>query len=298
MANKDDIRVNTLIIGAGRSGTTSLCALLEAHRGVCFSNIKEVHYFSIMDLHRRGEKYYHSFFRRYSGEPVIASADTYLLMDYDAIQRVHAYNPAMKIIVILRDPVERAYSSYHYSVNYGHHGAYADFLDSVETEKDIRYERDIVRRNNTGHFYGSLYHEHLHRWAMVFPGEQLLILKTSDLKESPLEFSRQLFSFLDLPSETGEIEMANPAAVPRSMKLERFLLDRDHFLRKIIRKSVPRFIKNMVIGTGVVDRLHEANRKEQSNEPLSEEKKERARQYFEEDLQLLKEEFHIDLHDS
>ncbi len=54
MADRDDFKVNTLIIGAGRSGTTSLFAHLEAHKDVCFSSIKEVHYFSITDLYKKG----------------------------------------------------------------------------------------------------------------------------------------------------------------------------------------------------------------------------------------------------
>jgi len=295
MADKGGLRVNTLVIGAGRSGTTSLTSLLEGHREVCFSNIKEVHYFSIPDLYQRGEGYYHGFFRRYRDEPVVASADTYLLMDHEAIQRVHAYNPEMKIIVLLRDPVARAWSSYHYSVNYGHHGAYAEFLDSSEKEKNIRDETDIVRRNNVGHLYGSLYYEHLHRWAEVFPREQILLLKTDDLKEAPEELTRKLYAFLDLLPEDSVIGTENPAAVPRNLKLERFLLDRDRFLRKVIRKAVPRFIRNMVIGTGVVDRLHAANRKFKPYEPLPVEKEEEARRYFEEDLRLLKQEFQMDL---
>jgi hypothetical protein len=295
MADKGGIRVNTLVIGAGRSGTTSLCSLLEGHREVCFSNIKEVHYFSIPDLYRRGEGYYHGFFRRYRGQPVVASADTYLLMAHEAIQRVHAYNPGMKIIVLLRDPVARAWSSYHYSVNYGYHGAYSDFLDSPEKEKNIRDEADIVRRNNVGHFYGSLYYEHLHRWAEVFPGEQILLLKTEDLKEAPLELTRKLQAFLDLRPDDSVIGKENPAAVPRNLKLERFLLDRDRFFRKVIRKTVPRFVKNLVIGTGLVDRLHEANRKLKPYEPLPGEKEKEARLYFEKDLRLLKQDFQVDL---
>jgi hypothetical protein len=254
-----------------------------------------VHYFSIPDLYRRGEGYYHGFFRRYRGESVVASADTYLMTDHEAIQRIRAYNPEMKIIALLRDPVARAWSSYHYSVNYGHHGAYADFLDSPEREKNIRDETDIARRNNVGHFYGSLYYEHLHRWAEVFPREQILLLKTEDLKEAPLELTRKLYSFLDLLPDDSVIGKANPAAVPRSLKLERFLLDRDRFLRKVIRKAVPRFVKNLVIGTGVVDRLHEANRKLTPYEPMPGEKEEEARHYFEEDLRLLKKEFQMDL---
>ena len=293
MADKDGFKVNTLIIGAGRSGTTSLFTYLEAHNDVCFSIIKEVHYFSIVELFRKGEKYYHSFFRRCKNEPVIASADTYLLMDHEAIPRIHAYNPEMKIIVMLRDPVKRAYSSYNYSVNYGHHEAYAAFLDSIEVEKNIDEETNIVTRNNVGHFYGSLYYEHLSKWTTVFPREQFLLLKTSDLKESPQKLSEELFSFLDLSNHQGEIERVNPAAVPGSMKLEKFLLDRDSVSRKFIRRVTPRFLKNLIMGSGVVDKLHDANRKEQSVTPLSKEEAEKAMRFFTNDLQLLKKEFGI-----
>lgn len=295
MPGKDDFRVNALIIGAGRSGTTSLYRLLDAHSGVCFSNVKEVNYFSLVDLYRKGERYYHAFFRKCKKAPVAVSADTYLLMDYDAIRRIHAYNPEMKLIVILRDPVERAYSSYNYSVNYGHHGAYADFLDSIEAEQEIREEQDIVNRNNRGHFYGGLYYEHLSRWIALFSREQILLLKTSDLKESPQKLTRILFSFLGVPDPHGTIERKNVSGAPRSKKVERLFIDRDHVVRRLLRRSVPRFMKNLIIGSGIVDRLHEANRIAQPAKPLTEEQVLKAREYFSEDLRLLKEEFQIDL---
>lgn len=294
MADKDTSRVNTLIIGAGRSGTTSLSEYLRVHPDVCFSMVKEVHYFSIKELYRKGEKYYHSFFRKCEKEPVIASADTYLLMDYDAISRIYAYNPDMRFIVMLRNPVTRAYSSYNYSVNFGHHDAYSSFFDSIEAEKSIAEEKNIVTRNNLGHFYGSLYYKHLINWTSLFPREQFLLLKTVDLKESPEELSQQLFSFLNITNYQAEIERANVAAVPSSKKLEKFLLDRDLFLRKIIRNMTPRFIKNFIMRSGIVDKLHDANRKEQSITPLSKSEIERGMQYFTDDLQLLKTEFDIE----
>jgi len=294
MVNTGELRVNTLIIGAGRSGTTSLYTYLESHSDVCFSNIKEVHFFSIDELYKRGESYYHSFFRKCHGVPVVASADTYLLMDHDAIPRIFAYNPEMKIIVMLRDPVSRAYSSYNYSVNFGHHQAYATFLDSLVVEKQIASEANIVTRNNVGHFYGSLYYEHLHKWAAVFPREQILLLKTSGFKENPQKFSKELFSFLNLSETQGKFEQANAAAVPKSRKLEQFFLDRNNVLRKIIRRWTPRFLKQLIIGSGVVDKLHSANRKEQTTRPLSEEEREKAMQWFRKDLQLLKKEFKIE----
>jgi hypothetical protein len=79
------------------------------------------------------------------------------------------------------------------------------------------------------------------------------------------------------------------------MKVERLFIDRDHFLRRALRKLVPRFLKNLIIGSGIVDKLHEANRKAQHSKPLSKEQAEKAQKFFSEDLRLLKEEFQIDL---
>ncbi len=290
----EPIKVNTLIIGAGRSGTTSIYSYLEAHSDVCFSNIKEVHYFSIIELHERGDKYYHSFFRKCNKAPVIASADTYLLMDNQAIARIYAYNPEMKFIVMLRDPVTRAYSSYNYSVNYGHHDAYPEFLDSIDAEKLIRDEPDIVTRNNKGHFYGSLYFEHLSKWTAVFPRNNFLLLRTRDLKDAPQKLSEELFTFLGISDYQNEIKRANATAVPKNRKLEKFLLDRDIPLRKVIRNVTPRFLKTMIMASGVIDKLHDANRKEKSVKPLQKEEADMARNYFSDDLQLLKEVFGIE----
>lgn len=294
MARQEGFKVNTLIIGAGRSGTTTLFACLKAHQEVCFSTIKEVHYFSINDLYSRGENYFHSFFRRCHGEPVIASADTYLLMDHEAISRIYAYNPKMKIIVMLRDPVSRAYSSYNYSVSFGHHDLYPSFLDSIEKEKHISREPDIVCRNNVGHFYGSLYYEHLRKWIALFPGEQVLLLRTIDLKEDPQKFSTELFSFLNLSDSPGKIERFNAAAVPKNKRLEQFFLNRNNLLRRVIRGVTPRFLKHLIMDSGVVDKLHQANRREQTATPLTEEEHEKAMQWFAEDLRLLKKEFHME----
>jgi hypothetical protein len=294
MRGQDGIKVNTLIIGAGRSGTTTLYTYLKAHSDVCFSYIKEVPFFSIKEHYRKGEKYYHSFFRKCNSMPVIASADTYLLMDHDAISRIYAYNPEMKIIVMLRDPVSRDYSSYNYSVNFGHHDAYASFLDSVEVEKEITGESDIVKRNNVGHFYGSLYYEHLSKWTGEFPREQLLLLKTSDLSDDPQKFSNDLFSFLGIPDYKGEIERVNAAAVPKNKRMEELFMDRGNLPRRFIRKVTPRPLKNLIMRSGIVDKLHKANRREQSVVPLSKEDVKMAMQYFRDDLELLKREFHIE----
>ncbi len=292
------MKVNTLIIGAGRSGTTSLFKILEDHPEVCFSTIKEVHYFSIEDLNQRGEDYYHSFFPNYNQEPVVASADTYLMIDYKVIKRIKAYNPEMKIIVMLRNPVDRAYSSYNYSVNYGYHEAYPSFTDSVEIEKKLKDEPSIVQQNNIGHFYAGLYAKHLKEWFKGFPSDQFLILKTDELKSEQAGIKQKLSNFLGIQpfnAENSDKEKQNANAIPKFRRFEQFLLNRENPVRRFIRWIFPSFIKRMIINSGVVDKMHDLNRTSAEYKPLDPDTRQKAMAWFKDDLELLKNDFGIEL---
>lgn len=292
-----DTKVNTLVIGAGRAGTTTLCEFLSKQPRVCFSNIKEIAYFSINDQYKRGEDYYHSFFDHYRNEPVVASADTYLLMDYQAIERIYAYNPQMKFIIMLRNPVDRAYSSYNYSVHYGHHKVYSSFLTSIEKEENIAQETHIVTRNNLGHFYGSLYYQHLSVWMSKFPKNQFLLIKLDDFVKNGTLVANQLSNFLgtDITFELPDSKKLNAHAVPRFKGFEQLLLNRDNLLRKLIRKITPVYIRNLVFKSKVIDKLHDINRKQQPYAALTASEKETAMNYFKNDLEQMKREFGIDL---
>jgi len=289
-----NFRVNALIIGAGRSGTTSLCDTIARHPQICYSTIKEVNYFSIDSLYRRGESYFHSLFEC-DNKKVVATADTYLLAAQSAIQRIYAYNPDIKLIVLLRDPVSRAFSSYNYSVNYGHHEKYYSFIDSIESEKGIKANEDLVEINNLGHFYCSLYGKHLLRWADVFGKDQLLILKTRDMANNPNIIAKQITDFLEIDQYKFEFEKQNVNAVPRSRIFERLLINRDSILRKSIRNLMPRKIKQKIFKSGLVEKVHNVNRNPQKAASLTEEEQSRAFEYFKNDLDILEKEFGITL---
>lgn len=291
------MKVNLLIIGAGRSGTTSIYKYLDQHPDVCFSSIKEIHYFSIEELYKRGEKYYHSFYDHYQGEKLYASADTYLMMDYQAIEKIKAYNENIKILVMLRDPVDRAYSSYNYSVNYGYHDALENFSDCISFEKDIEKVNDLIQRNNLGHLYASQYYKHLSRWLKVFPKENFVFLTTKELKEDPEGLYRKLCLDLNIAEfsleNSGKAHNAN--AVPKNKGLEQFLLNRNNPIRSLLRNMLPSFIKTSILKSTFVDKLHGLNRKEQAYEKLSDEEYKKMKDYFGSDLQSLNDELKINL---
>lgn len=286
-------KVDLLIIGAGRSGTTSLYHYLSGHPCICFSDIKEVHFFSIEDLYGRGQKYLTSYFTKCKNKKIFATADTYLLIDQRAPQRVLDYNPKMKFIALLREPVDRAYSSYNYAVNNGYESSKESFLKSLELEDQRLKEGDIIQKNNLCHFYGSLYHTHLVRWMEYFPKESFLILTTHDLENNLQLCLQKISDFLRIPSfpETEKIYV-NKAAPVKSKRLQQFLLNRNHPFRAIVRPFI-KPIKFMIIKSRMIDFMHRLNKKEKSYRPLSPEERKTATLFFQKDLQNLKADFKV-----
>lgn len=287
------MKVNTLIIGAGRSGTTSLYAYLKQHPEVYFSITKEVHYFSIPELYARGENYFHSLFPDVKEQKIIASADTYLLIDKEAPVRIRNYNPAMKFIILLRDPVDRAYSNYNYSVNYGHEKKQISFLETIALENERLQKLNIVDKNNLCHFYGSLYDQHISYWMQFFPPENFILLKTEDLQKSPRETINQLFQFLGIEKiSVNTSQKFNKAAKAKSKFLQQILLNRDHPARKVLRIFLKPF-RNLLIRSGLIDKIADMNKTNADIAPLSETDRLTASAYFETDLQQLDAHYHI-----
>lgn len=287
------MKVNMLIIGAGRSGTTSLYEHLKSHPDICFSNIKEIPFFSVKDIYQRGESYYHSFFKL-DKQKVIASSDTYLLIDQEAPKRILDYNPDMKIIIMLREPVERSYSSYIYAINNGHENKTTTYRDAFNLEKEKISEKDIIIKNNLGHFYSGLYYKHVKCWMQFFPKENFLLIKTNDLKENYQEVLKKVSKFLNIEEFKNKIEIrTNRASGVKFMFLHKFLIDRNSKLRKVLSKIFPDSFKEFIFNSKIIEKIKRFNKKEYLYQPLSADDKEFVKKYFEEDLQLLKDEFGI-----
>ena len=288
------MQLNHIIIGAGRSGTTSLVAYLKQHPDVSFSNIKEVTYFSVDDHYNRGESYLHSFFEP-NDKSINATSDTYLLMSKQAPKRIAEYNKDIKLAVILREPSDRAYSNYHFSVNNGHHGADLSFKASEQKEKAVLDSGAIIDQNNHCHFYGSLYHLHLTHWLKHFDPDQLFICTTKELKETPKALMNRYFEFLGLKDfDVQEIQPLNVAASAKNESLNQFLVNRDHWLRRLVRwplKFGP--LRKLVLQSSVVDKVKRKNQQSANYSPMTIEEREFCNVYFKDDLRKLKEDFGI-----
>ena len=157
---------------------------------------------------------------------------------------------------------------------------------------------DIILKNNLCHFEGSLYNKLLQNWLKHFDKSQIQLLRTSDLKNQPQKVMDELSDFLEIERFTiMPLEKQNEAKQVKSKSMQQFLLNRDHWLRKTVRVPLKvKFIKKIVLKSGVNDKLHDINKKDGEGYPLmTDEEREFCENYFKEDLVALKANFGITL---
>lgn len=174
---------DVLIIGAQKAGTTSLFYYLAQHPGVSASRTKEVHYFD--NAYDKGETWYRRHFERRRGTEIFVEASPYYLYHPLAPARASALLPKAKLIVLLREPVSRAFSHYHHERARGFEPL--SFEEAMNTEpqrladSDARLARgEIGRSFEHQHFsYRSrgLYADQIERWLECFPASAFLFLK-------------------------------------------------------------------------------------------------------------------------
>ena len=203
-----------VLIGAQKSGTTSLYDFMTQHPCIEHAPSKELYYFT--SFYRLGEPWYRSNFptrrakKRFlekHGRPLLAGEATpYYLFHPLAPARMRGVLPSARIIAILRNPVDRAYSHYQFSVRRGHEALpFEEALEEEESRLDGaegRITRDPGADDHSfkHHSYLSrgVYYRQLSRWFGFYPREQFLFLTSEELGARRQEALDRVFGFLGL----------------------------------------------------------------------------------------------------
>ena len=241
-----------LIIGAMRSGTTSLYRYLCTHPDVLPALRKEVHYYDFQFA--KGRAWYAAHYPRRRGwrsPPVTGEASPYYMVHPLAPARAHGHNPRLKVIAVLRDPVERAHSHYHHERAQG--VEQLPFRAAIDAEAE-RLAGSEARLRQAPHYYCHNHHHfsylhrgryglHLSRWLAHFPAQQVLVLSAEALFANPNAVANEAFAFLGLsPHAIGPVRAHNqrrhpalPAAARASVT--RRLEDDRPLLAAVLRKA-------------------------------------------------------------
>jgi hypothetical protein len=186
-----------LIIGAKKCGTTFLYDLMSRHPYVELAAKKELHYFDIF-FEEEGIDWYRRSFpgpRWKYGRRIITGEATPYLDNSRVPRRMAKVLPQARLIALLRDPVQRAYSDYQQVRRKGREPL--AFEEAIEAEK----RQKKVRR---GYLARGVYVDHLLRWSRFFAEEQMLVLKSEDFFEHTQENLERVLEFLDLPRWEAE----------------------------------------------------------------------------------------------
>jgi len=221
-----------IIIGTEKSGTTSLYDYMIQHPSIFAARTKEVHYF---DINYVGEWWYKShfptvfkknYFKRKNEKFVTGEATPYYLFHPLVPQRICQTLPKVKLIVILRNPIDRAYSLYHDNIRKKIENLSFEAAIKKEDER-LKDEKEKILANSRynsiiywGYSYltGGIYTQQLKTWFNFFHKNQFLILKTDDLQTNPNQVLNKTFSFLNV--DNHEIQNLNTMNVGKYKPME------------------------------------------------------------------------------
>lgn len=215
-----------LVLGTMRGGTSSLYRYLSTHPDVAPSLRKETEYFTWEYV--RGEHWYRAHFtlaaraathRFRTGRQLLAfEATPYYLVHPGAPARAAELVPSAKLVVLLREPVARAYSHYQHMARLG--------FEPLPFDEAVKCEGDRIRSSDKAHHRFSylgrgLYAEQIQRWRDYFPPSQMLVLPSEDLYSRPAEAYGEILDFLGLERRFPSVfENASAAGGSRSTAID------------------------------------------------------------------------------
>lgn len=233
--------VDFIGIGAQRTGTSWTYTCLYEHPEIC-APIKEIHFFS-RPRYEQGLPWYEDHFKKCGKDQKVGEFSTSYLYSNVSAERIHGAYPDVKIIAILRNPVDRAFSQYGNAVKGG------EIPESMTFEE--YYETDITVCAQ------GLYTEQLARYYSLFKPEQILVLIHEDAKKDPEAFIQKIYAFLGVdPSFVPSMlhETINTTRVPKNIAIERQMHYFSEFLRRngfdafvhlVRRAGIPELVRKM-----------------------------------------------------
>jgi hypothetical protein len=227
-----------MIVGAQKSGTTTFHQILSKHPDICLPECKETYFFVVDEYFAKGLDFYLEHFSKCNGKKIRGEVcPAYMYWDYVPERIKNVLGTNMKLIFILRNPVDRAYS--HYLMNFHKRGIEKEpFIHALNLEP-----QRISKSWNDRHLYSYMdrgfYAKQISRYLEFFPRDNMKFIIFEDFILHREKILRELFAELDcnfdlLPKNALSIKVFSTGN-PRSKLL------RDFIYRP---KPLPQFIKN------------------------------------------------------
>lgn len=197
-----------IIIGVQKGGTTSLFKYLSQHPEVAVSSHKELHYFDVNYL--EGEAWYRSFFPAAADRAgrLVGEASPYYIFHPLAAQRIRKDLPRVKLIVLLRDPIARAYSHFQMQLRNRNEKDTTVFEEAIALEPGRmagEHERILAdesynsyNHRKLSYLHRGLYFPQVRHWLDLFGSGAMLILKSEDFFDDTVREYHKVCDFLGI----------------------------------------------------------------------------------------------------
>jgi hypothetical protein len=249
---------NFLILGAAKTGTTSIYRYMKQHPDIYMSPAKEPRFFifedEILQFNGIGDEIetakttlqeYQELFAKVKGEKAIGEATTMYLWSEKAPQRIKHYIPNVRLIAILRDPVERAYSNYLH-LKQAKREPFNSFSEA------LKQEPQRIKDNWWPFWYyqdQGFYYQQLQRYFDLFAKEQIKIFLYEDLTTNPLKLLQDIFNFLELdegfkPDFSTQIRKSRPT--PKN-KVLHSLVSQPNSFKSLLKPLLPKKIREQIV---------------------------------------------------
>jgi len=208
-----------IVIGPAKAGSRWIYECLREHPGICMAkNTKGTRFFE--KYYNKGIEWYESFFKSCGSHMVKGEVDETYISWPESAERISRHIPNVKLIVCLRNPIERTFSAYLQFFRMGL------IKESFETALD-KHRKILIS--------DSLYYDHLSNYLKYFPAENILVMWFDNLKEDPAKFIKKVYSFLGIDA-TFEPSILykgiNVAKKPRSRFVNKIAIKTSLQLRK------------------------------------------------------------------
>ena len=281
------MKVDFFIVGAPKAGTTSLYKYLNQHQDVVMSSVKEPNYFSNEELESQDlyyasknitdEKDYHSLFQANGEKKKLGEASVSYLFYPKVSKRIFTYNKDAKIIIILRNPVDRAYS--HYKMDFRLGFVKRDFEDLVlnnNQEGSLFYQQYIDL---------GLYHLQVKSYIDEFGSTNVCVMFYEDLKKDRATFVNNIFSFLNLKSNSN---------INFNLKYNKSKLPSNNFMRYLYSISLVRKTASFLFNERLINFINK-NFFRESNQEIESKVRHKLNQVFLNDIFMLEKLLNKDL---
>jgi hypothetical protein len=235
------MRVDFVIGGTQKGGTSALDSFLRQHPEICMPTTrKELHFFDRED-ENRDYKEYHANFKPKPQHRVIGEASPIYIYWETAPYRIWKYNPKMKWILALRNPVERAFSAWNMETKRGKDKL--TFADAIEREPERCREALPLQHRVYSYVDRGFYAQQVRRLFNIFGKENVLVLLSEELRYEHQKTLRSVFEFLGVdssfvPPEASVFEQEYSIQIDNQLRSR--LIDMFYFDVKELEKLIGR----------------------------------------------------------